>query len=92
MARQEYTKHQHDIIRNYYDNRGTIMLQKLSELVTELYLADTPTKRDRLWQRVEKAMAQLKIAPAIAAHIMQKKDVQVLAANLKDWLAKQPAR
>jgi hypothetical protein len=88
MARKEFSKHQQDIIRNYYDNRETIMLQKVSELVTELYLAETDAKRDRLWERVEKSMAQLKTPPAIAAHIMQKKDVEILAKNLKDWLAK----
>jgi hypothetical protein len=90
MAAKEYSKHQHDIIRNYYDNRETIMLQKLSELVTELYLAETDTKRQKLWERVEKSMTQLKITPAIAAHIMQKKDVEILAKNLKDWLTKAP--
>jgi hypothetical protein len=84
----EYSKHQQDIIRNYYDNRSTIMLQKLGELVTELYLADTDAKRDRLWQRVEKSMAQLKVAPTIAANIMQKRDCRILAENLKDWLAR----
>jgi hypothetical protein len=92
MAKGEYSKHQQNIIRNYYDNRGTIMLQKLSELVTELYLAETDAKRDRLWDRVEKSMTQLKIAPAIASHIMQKKDVEILARNLKDWLTKDAGR
>jgi hypothetical protein len=85
---QQFSKHQQDIIRNYYENRDTIALQKVSELVTELYLAETDAKRARLWERVEKCMGQLKVAPAIAAHIMQKKDVKVLAENLKDWLGK----
>jgi hypothetical protein len=92
MARAEYSKHQQNIIRNYYDNRGTIMLQKLGELVTELYLADTDAKRDRLWERVAKSMAQLKTPPAIAAHILQEKDVEILAKNLKEWLAKDSGR
>ncbi len=85
---QQFSKHQQDIIRNYYENRDTIALQKVSELVTELYLAETDAKRARLWERVGKCMAQLKVAPNIAAHIMQKKDVKVLAENLKDWLGK----
>jgi hypothetical protein len=92
MAHNGYSKHQQNIIRNYYDNRGTIMLQKLGELVTELYLADTDAKRDRLWERVEKSMAQIKVAPSIASHIMQKKDIEILAKNLQDWLAKDGGR
>ena len=63
------------------------MLQKLGELVTELYLADTKARQNRLWQRAKKAMVKLKVPPAIIDHIMEKKDVQVLAKNLQDWLA-----
>jgi len=64
------------------------MLGKLGELVTELYLADTQAKQNRLWQRAHKAMIKLKVPPAIIDHIMEKKDVEVLAKNLQDWLAK----
>ncbi len=82
------SEYQADIISRYYDNLDTIMLQKLGELVSELYLADTDKKRDRLWQRVEKAMIKLKVPPMIIAHIMQKRDVEILAKNLQDWLKK----
>ena len=34
-----YSKYQQKIIKNFYDNREAISLQRLSELVTELYLA-----------------------------------------------------
>ena len=64
------------------------MLQKLQELVTELYLADTEKKEDRLWERVEKAMTNLKVHPQIKEHIMQKRNVKVLAENLQGWLRK----
>lgn len=87
MTKNEYSNYQKEVISGYYNNFDTIMLQKLSELVTELYLADTQTKKDRLWQRVHKAIVNLKIPPAIIDHIMQKKDVVILAKNLQDWLA-----
>jgi hypothetical protein len=61
------------------------MLQKLSELVSELYLAESDNQKKRLWQRVHKAMLNLKIPPVIIDHIMRKKDVQILAMNLNDW-------
>ena len=83
----EYSDYQKGIISGYYGNLDTIMLQKLGELVSELYVAETPSKRDRLWQRVHKAMIKLNIPPAIIDHIMQKRDVQILAKNLQDWLA-----
>ena len=63
------------------------MLQNLGELVTELYLSDSQAKKARLWERVQKAMIKLKVPPAIIDHIMQKKDVEILAKNLQDWQA-----
>ena len=85
MTKKEYSKYQKSVISGYYNNLDTIMLQKLGELVTELYLADAQAKRDRLWDRAHKAMVKLKIPPAIIDHIMKKQDVEILAKNLQDW-------
>jgi hypothetical protein len=87
MATREYSEYQKKVFSDYYNNLDTIMLQKLSELVTELYLADSQAKKDRLWQRAYKAMVNIRVPPAIIDHIMQKKDVEILAKNLKDWLS-----
>ena len=87
MAKKEYSQYQKSVISGYYNNLDTIMLGKLGELVTELYLADSQAKKDRLWQRVHKAMVKLKVPSAIIDHIMQKQDVEILAKNLQDWLA-----
>ena len=87
MAKNDYSQYQKAVISGYYNNLDTIMLQKLGELVTELYLADTQAKQERLWQRARKAMINLKVPPAIIDHIMEKKDVEVLAKSLQDWLA-----
>ena len=88
MSKREYTQYQKDVISNYYGNLNAIMLAKLGELVSELYLAETDAKRDRLWERVHKAMLNLKIPPTIISHIMTRKDVRILAKNLNEWLAK----
>jgi hypothetical protein len=87
MAKQEYSQHQKSVISNYYKNMEPIMLDKLSELVSELFLAETDKKRIRLWERVQKAMVNLKVPPAIIDHIMSKQDIQILAKNLQDWQA-----
>ncbi len=87
MAKNDYSQYQKDVISSYYHNLDTIMLGKLRALVTELYLPDTQAKQNRLWQRANKAMVKLKVPPAIIEHIMEKKDVEVLAKNLQDWLA-----
>ena len=88
MAKQDYTKHQQKIINRYYDNLDTIMLQKLQELITELYLAETEKDKAKLWDRVHKAMVQLKIQPEIITKIISAKKVETLAVHLEQWLKK----
>lgn len=87
MAKSDYSQYQKKVISNYYNNLDTIMLQKLSDLVGELYLTNEKAKKERLWERVNKAMVQLKIPASVIEHIMAGRDVVVLAKNLQDWLA-----
>ena len=91
-TKRDYSGYQRSVISGYYANLDTIMLHKLSELVTELYLADTEAKRNRLWERAHRAMLNLRIPPAIIDHIMERKDVQILAKNLEDWLGDKARR
>jgi hypothetical protein len=86
MAQREYSDYQKKVISKYYNQLDILMLNKLQELVSELYLADTEAKQKRLWERVHKAMVNLKIPPPIIDHIMGKRDVEILAKNLQDWL------
>ena len=86
MPSRQFSKHQQNLIRRYYENLDTIMLQKLQELVTELYLAKDSPAEDRLWTRAHKALTKLKIKPDLIDHIMQKRSVETLAANVEDWL------
>jgi hypothetical protein len=86
MAQHDYSEHQQRIITKYYNQLDTLMLQKLQELVGELYLAGTDAKRKRLWERVHKAMLNLKLPDELVEHIMAKKDIETLARNLQEWL------
>jgi len=86
MGDKEYSKYQQGVIDRYYKNLDAIMLQKLQELVTELYLAKDGPKEDKLWERAEKALLKLKIPRQIKDHIMQKRRVEILARNVEDWL------
>lgn len=86
MAKQDYTPHQQNIISQYYDRLDTIMLAKLQEMVSDLYLADTEAKQNRLWQRIHQAMTKLGVPAAIVEHIMAQRDVEILAKNVQDWL------
>lgn len=86
MAKQEYSGYQKKVIQNYYNNLDTIALTRLQELVTDLYLAETPAKKKKLWQQVEKSLTKLKIKPAIKARILETQDIKILAQNIQEWL------
>ena len=82
----DFTPHQKKIINRYYDNRDQIMLTRLQEIVTELYLADTEQKQNRLWKRAETAMKALKVPGSQIDHLLAQKKPEVLAQNLRLWL------
>ena len=67
------------LIRNYYENREDLMIQSLSEIVSELYLASNDRARAGLWRRAETAMRNLKVAPPEIARIIQSHDLSALA-------------
>ena len=79
----DYTRHQQGIIKRYYKNLDKIQVQRLSELVTELFLAEGK-KRDKLWQSAAAAMKRLELPQARIDHVLAKKDPALLAGLVKD--------
>ncbi len=84
----DLSNYQRKLVDRYYENRDSIMLAKLGELVGELYLAESDKKRDKLWERVATAMKNLKILESTAAHILKERKPELLASHLKDWSMK----
>ena len=90
MAQREYSSYQKKVITDYYKHLDTISLTKLQDLVSQLYLAETESKRDKLWKRVEKSMDALKITAEIQRNILRQRNVEILAKNLEEWLRNAP--
>ena len=63
------SNYQNRIIRNYYQNRDTIMLQRLGELVTDLFLSEGKAKA-RLWKRVAEVLTKLKVPKSQVQHLV----------------------
>jgi len=81
---REYTPHQKRIISNYYRTAGERSLSNLQEIVTELHLATTDRRRDRLWARARKALEALGMKPSMIEHICSKRRPEILAEHVKD--------
>jgi hypothetical protein len=82
------TPYQENIVKRYYENKPDIMRQKLSELTTELYLAETPKKRAQLWKRVALAMKNLNLPEAQIEALIAKDDPTALAHFIERRLPK----
>jgi hypothetical protein len=83
----DYTPYQKKIIDRYYRNYDAIKHQQLSELATELYLAEGK-KRDRLWKRVEESLQRLGFPETRIAHLLQKRDPSLLVGILTELEAR----
>ncbi len=77
------TRYQQQVIRNYYRNRRAIALQKLSEHVSELYLAQGAARRRR-WQYIVRALEQLEVPQSRIEHLRKQDDPQLLARVVKE--------
>ncbi len=83
----ERSKYQQNIIKNYYENRENIALQRVQELVTELFLAEGK-KRETQWDRLEKHLLKLEVKQATIDSLRKKDDPQ-LVAKLAERLGKE---
>ena len=83
----EHSKYQQNIIKNYYENRENIALQRVQELVTELFLSEGK-KRTTQWERLEKHLLKLDFKQETIDALREKDDPQ-LVAKLAERLGKE---
>jgi hypothetical protein len=84
----DHTPYQQKIIKRYYQNFDSIKAQRLSDLVTDLYLAEGK-KRDRLWTQVAEILEKLEFPSTRIAHLLNKKEPALLTGVLKELESKQ---
>lgn len=81
------SNYQNRIIRDYYKNQDAILMQRLGDLVTDLYLAEGKA-RVRLWKRVAETLAKLKLPAARVQRVVQSDNPALVADVLKELLEK----
>lgn len=81
---KDYSKYQQKVISRYYENREQIDEQRLSELVTSLYLATGAKQIDKLWKTAEEMMTRLGVPAGRIEHVVTARDAAILAEVVKD--------
>jgi len=74
----ERTKYQQNIIKNYYDNRENISLQRAQEILTDLYLSEGK-KRQKYWESLASHLGKLGVKPDVIKRLVAQDDPQAAA-------------
>ena len=80
---QDFSPYQQKIIKRYYQNIDKVSLQRLAELVADLYLAEGK-KRDKLWQAAASAMQKMEVPQSRIDHLLKAADPVLLAGLVKE--------
>ncbi len=76
---RHYSHHQKGIIKRYYENRDNIMIQKLGEIVSELYLCESEKKAAKLWNSAHNALLKAGANKGHAEYIVKDRDLGELS-------------
>ena len=83
----ELTKYQQSVVKNYYENLDTALVQRLGEQVTDLYLAEGK-KRAKLWETIAKSLVKVGVPQKRIDHVVASDDARQLATLLQELWAK----
>ncbi len=80
MAKGDWlTPHQKGIVRRYYEHKDDLVHQKLSEIVSDLYLCADDKKAARLWKSVRTALVNAGVHEGQAERLVAARDLDGLA-------------
>jgi len=85
MAKHQWLNpHQKGIVRRYYEHRDSLMVQKLGEIVSELYTCESEAKAAGLWKAARTALLNLGVHEGRADGIVDDRDLGRLARLLEE--------
>lgn len=84
------SKHQQKIVDRYYEHLDTAAIQRLGELVSELYLEQGTSKETRLWESVRTALAKTPADPARVQRVLSDRNVESLAKLVNELSTTKP--
>lgn len=80
------SRYQEKIIKNYYKNRDAIAIQRVQEIITELYLSEGK-KREKQWQNLATHLAKLGVEQSRIDRLIEKNDPALVASTVQKLLA-----
>lgn len=79
------SKYQQKVIKNYYENRDAIALQRAQELITELYLSEGK-KRQQCWAHLSGHLSKLGVKQSRIDHLVSMDNPELVAQTVQKLL------
>lgn len=76
---KDLTRHQEGIVKRYYEHQDTIQSNKLSEIVSDLWIAEDEKVKTKLWGRAQMALMRVGVDATQVARVVAKRDLEALA-------------
>ena len=83
----ERTRYQQSKIQGFYENQDTLMLQKLGEMVSDLYLCTEEREIKRLWSSAHRALLKTKADKVRIATVITERRIGALAKLISELTA-----
>ena len=91
MAKGDPLSHsQQKIVDRYYQNLDVSALQRVQELVSDIYLVEPGPKKDKLWRTVEIHLKKLNPPAGQLERVLMDQDVKKLAQLVAELTARKP--
>ncbi len=79
-----YSEYQKKVIKNFYDNKDLRLVQKLGELVSNLYLETSEKKKETEWKKIKKMLTDLKVHPGEVEYLTKDKNLSLISKKLDE--------
>ncbi|MCR4321235.1 MAG: hypothetical protein NUV74_12980 [Candidatus Brocadiaceae bacterium] len=79
-----YTTYQQKVIRRFYENKDLRLIQKLGELVSNLYVETNEKKRESGWKKIKEILIDLKVHPHEVEFLTKDKNLVVISKKLAE--------
>jgi len=76
-----YTPYQQKVIRRFYENKDLRLIQRLGELVSNLYVETSEKKREYGWKRIKEILIDLKVHPHEVEFLTKDKNLAIQTAK-----------
>ncbi|HHT9106190.1 MAG TPA: hypothetical protein ACFYD7_09990 [Candidatus Wujingus californicus] len=83
-AEKGYTPYQQKVIKNFYENKDLRLVQKLGELVSNMYLEKSEKRLESGWKKIEKILTDLKVYPNEIEYLTKDKNLSLITKKLAE--------